>query len=62
MGPLSIENHWTLIRDSILKIADSIAPLKCINLSYKSKFPWFDQKLHHLKQERDKSFIENISQ
>ena len=56
MGPLSIENHWTLIRDSILKITNSKAPLKNINLSYKSKFPWSDQELHHLKQQRDKSF------
>ena len=48
-------NKWILIKNILLTIIDSIAPIKKILLKNKRIFPWIDNELNHFK------FLRNLS-
>ncbi|CAF0827770.1 unnamed protein product [Brachionus calyciflorus] len=45
----SIEDKWLFLKDSLIKIIDSIAPLKEISIKMHNQFPWYDEELIILK-------------
>jgi len=48
-------NKWIWIKDILLSIIDSIAPVKKILLKNNRIFPWIDNELNHFK------FLRNLS-
>ncbi len=48
-------NKWIWLKNILLAIIDSIAPIKKILLKNKRIFPWIDNELNHFK------FLRNLS-
>ena len=50
------DDKWLFLKDKILTVLDTLAPLKKVTLKKENKFPWFDLELYRAKHNRDISY------
>jgi hypothetical protein len=54
----SVDLKWVKLKEALLAIIDSIAPVKTIKIKRREKFPWEDKELYESNKEREAAYYE----
>jgi hypothetical protein len=54
--------QWSLIKDVLNSVIDSVAPLKKINIKSEKNLPFYDKELQYLAKTRDKKYHEMLNE